>query len=76
MCGLQELKIHGLHHRNMWTLPLPLFLFYPTEMGSLSDKSCDKDGHVSFDSRQVDTGAQLVAGVTSELDPYESLRIR
>jgi hypothetical protein len=45
-------------------------------MGSLSDKGYDKDGHVSFDSRQVDTGAQLVAGVTSELDPYESLRIR
>jgi len=54
--------------------PLPLGLFH--EMGSFSDKSDEKRGHLSVDSYQVDTGAQLVSGVDSALDQAESLRIR
>ncbi|KAI0305253.1 MFS general substrate transporter [Multifurca ochricompacta] len=45
-------------------------------MGSFSEKSDEKHGHVSIDSDQVDTGAQLVAGISSSLDADESLRIR
>ncbi|KAH9057903.1 MFS general substrate transporter [Lactarius deliciosus] len=45
-------------------------------MGSLSEKSDEKFAHVSVDTDQVDTGAQLVAGVSLPLDPEESLRIR
>ncbi|KAI0252932.1 hypothetical protein BJV78DRAFT_256164 [Lactifluus subvellereus] len=45
-------------------------------MGSFSEKSGEEHSHLSIDSRQVDTGAQLVAGVASPLDPNESLRIR
>ncbi|KAN0129723.1 major facilitator superfamily [Lactarius tabidus] len=45
-------------------------------MGSFSEKSDEKLARVSIDPDQVDTGAQLVAGVTSPLDPEESLRIR
>lgn len=33
-------------------------------------------GHVSFDSQEVDTGAQLDASIHTPLDPGESLRIR
>jgi len=54
--------------------PLTLSLFH--EMGSFSDKSDEKRGHLSVDSYQVDTGAQLVSGVDSTLDQAESLRIR
>ncbi|KAH9039521.1 MFS general substrate transporter [Lactarius pseudohatsudake] len=45
-------------------------------MGSFSEKSDEKLAHVSVDTDQVDTGAQLVAGVSLPLDPEESLRIR
>ena len=45
-------------------------------MGPLSEKSDEKRAHLSIDSYQVDTGAQLVSGVQSPLDPTESLRIR
>ena len=45
-------------------------------MGSLSEKSDEKRAHLSIDSYQADTGAQLVSGVHSPLDPTESLRIR
>jgi len=45
-------------------------------MGSLSEKSDEKRDHLSIDSYQVDTGAQLVSGVHSPLDQTESLRIR
>ena len=45
-------------------------------MGPLSEKSDEKRAHLSVDSYQVDTGAQLVSGVQSPLDPTESLRIR
>lgn len=45
-------------------------------MGSFSEKSDEKLARVSIDTDQVDTGAQLVAGVSSPLDPEESLRIR
>jgi len=47
-------------------------------MGSLSKKRDETRtrSHLSIDSYQVDTGAQLVAGVYSSLDSTESLRIR
>ena len=45
-------------------------------MGPLSEKSDEKRAHLSIDSYQVDTGAQLVSGVHSPLDQTESLRIR
>ena len=45
-------------------------------MGSFSEKSDEKLAHVSIDTDQVDTGAQLVAGITLPLDPEEALRIR
>jgi hypothetical protein len=45
-------------------------------MSSFSEKSDEKHVHISVDSQQVDTGAQLVAGFHSPLDPDESLRIR
>ncbi|KAH9958006.1 major facilitator superfamily domain-containing protein [Russula dissimulans] len=46
------------------------------EMGSFSEKSDQKRGHLSIDSQQVDTGAQLAASIQLPLDPRESLRIR
>jgi hypothetical protein len=47
------------------------------EMGSFSDAIDEKKrGHVSIDSQQVDTGAQLDASLHTPLDPGESLRIR
>jgi hypothetical protein len=36
----------------------------------------EKHAGVSFSTREVDTGAQLVAGLTSILDPDEALRVR
>ncbi len=45
-------------------------------MGSFSEKSDEKLARVSIDTDQVDTGAQLVAGISLPLDPEESLRIR
>jgi hypothetical protein len=45
-------------------------------MGSFPEKSDEELARVSIDTDQVDTGAQLVAGVTLPLDPGESLRIR
>ena len=45
-------------------------------MGSFTEKSDEKLAHVSIDTGQVDTGAQLVVGVALPLDPGESLRIR
>jgi hypothetical protein len=45
-------------------------------MGTLSEKSDEKHGHLSIDSYQIDTGAQLVSGVHSPLDLTESLRIK
>ncbi|KAH9049317.1 MFS general substrate transporter [Lactarius hengduanensis] len=45
-------------------------------MGSFGEKSDEKLARVSVDTNQVDTGAQLVAGVSLPLDPEESLRIR
>ncbi|KAN0129721.1 Major facilitator superfamily domain containing protein [Lactarius tabidus] len=45
-------------------------------MGSFTEKGDEKLARASVDTDQVDTGAQLVAGVTSPLDPEESLRIR
>jgi hypothetical protein len=46
-------------------------------MGSFSETSDEKKlGHVSVDSQQVDTGAQLDAALQESLDPAESLRIR
>jgi hypothetical protein len=41
-----------------------------------SEKSDEKRGHLSVDSYQVDTGAELASGVHSQLDLTESLRIR
>jgi len=46
------------------------------EMSFFSETGDEKHGHVSFDSRQVDTGAQLDASIDTPLDPGESLRIR
>ena len=45
-------------------------------MGSLSEKSDGKHGHLSIDPYQIDTGAQLVSGVDSPLDLAESVRIK
>jgi hypothetical protein len=45
-------------------------------MGSFSENSDEKPGHLSVDSYQVDTGAQLVTGVDSVLDRAEASRIR
>jgi hypothetical protein len=36
----------------------------------------EKHVGVAVSTREVDTGAQLVAGLTSTLDPDEALRIR
>ena len=58
-------------------LPHPPFLsIFFVEMGSFSENSDEKPGHLSVDSYQVDTGAQLVTGVDSVLDRAEALRIR
>ncbi|KAF8480336.1 major facilitator superfamily domain-containing protein [Russula ochroleuca] len=46
------------------------------EMDSFSETSDEKRGHVSVDSKQLDTGAHLDASLHAELDPGESLRIR
>jgi hypothetical protein len=55
----------------------PLFLSVIfVEMGSPSEKVDEKHGHLSIDPYQVDTGALLVSGVHSRLDPIESLKIR
>jgi hypothetical protein len=45
-------------------------------MDSFDKTSDEKHGHVSIDSQQVDTGAQLDASLHTQLDPGESLRIR
>ena len=45
-------------------------------MGSFSEKTDGKFTHVSIDTDQLDTGAQLSAGVSLPLDPEESSRIR
>jgi len=45
-------------------------------MGSFSEISDEKRIHVSIDSQQVDTGAQLDADLQTPLDPDEFLRIR
>jgi hypothetical protein len=45
-------------------------------MGSFSKTSDEERIHVSIDSKQVDTGAQLDASLQTPLDPDESLRIR
>jgi hypothetical protein len=45
-------------------------------MGSFSEASDEKRGHVSIDSKQLDTGAHLDASLHTQLDPGESLRIR
>ena len=45
-------------------------------MGSSSETKDEKRIHVSIDSQQVDTGAQLDASLQTPLDPAESLRIR
>ncbi|KAF8259248.1 hypothetical protein EI94DRAFT_1036852 [Lactarius quietus] len=46
------------------------------KMGSFGEKSDDKVVRRCIDTDQIDTGAQLVAGVSPPLDPEESLRIR
>ncbi|KAH9991581.1 MFS general substrate transporter [Russula vinacea] len=46
------------------------------EMGPFNETSDEKRGHVSIDSKQLDTGAHLDASLQSQLDPGESLRIR
>jgi hypothetical protein len=45
-------------------------------MGFFSETSDEKRGHVSVDSKQLDTGAHLDASLHTQLDPAESLRIR
>ncbi|KAI0000635.1 MFS general substrate transporter [Russula compacta] len=45
-------------------------------MGSSSENSDEKHVHLAIDSHLVDSGAQLVTGIHSSLDPAESLRIR
>ncbi|KAI0284710.1 MFS general substrate transporter [Russula aff. rugulosa BPL654] len=45
-------------------------------MGSFRETRDEKRIHVSIDSQQVDTGAQLDASLQTPLDPDESLRIR
>lgn len=36
----------------------------------------EKHAGIAVSTREVDTGAQLVAGLTSTLDPAEALRVR
>ena len=46
---------------------------------SIDEKVQTKDQHehgVSISTKQVDTGAQLVAGLQGDVDPAEGLRIR
>jgi hypothetical protein len=45
-------------------------------MGAFSETSDEKRIHVSINSQQVDTGAQLDASLQTPLDRSESLRIR
>ncbi|KAN0107667.1 major facilitator superfamily [Russula decolorans] len=45
-------------------------------MSFFSETGDEKRGHISFDSQQVDTGAQLDASIDTPPDPGESLRIR
>ena len=45
-------------------------------MSFFSEPGDEKRGHVSFDSQQIDTGAQLDANIHTPLGPGESLRIR
>jgi hypothetical protein len=45
-------------------------------MGAFSETSDEKRIHVSINSQQVDTGAQLDASLQTPLDRDESLRIR
>ena len=45
-------------------------------MGSFSETSDEKRSHLSVDSQQVDTGAQLEASLQTTLDPNEATRIR
>jgi ACS family allantoate permease-like MFS transporter len=45
-------------------------------MRFFSETSDEKHGHVSVDSKQLDTGAHLDACLHTQLDPGESLRIR
>ena len=45
-------------------------------MDSFGEKSDEKRGPVSVDSKEVDTGAQLDASLHAPLDPAEALRIR
>jgi hypothetical protein len=44
-------------------------------MGLFSDTN-DEKHHIFIDSQDLDTGAQLDAGLHTQLDPGESLRIR
>jgi hypothetical protein len=46
------------------------------EMGSFSEKNEEILAHKSIDTDQVDTGAQLVAGISLPLDSEESLSLR
>ena len=64
---------------NIFPARVPLPTSHSTvsvEMDSFSEKSDEKRSHVSVDSQQVDTGAQLDASLHTQLDPNESLRIR
>jgi hypothetical protein len=46
------------------------------ESGVLKDQKHHDHAGVSLSTKDVDTGAQLVAGLTSTLHPDEALRIR
>ena len=46
------------------------------EMRSFGETKNERHVHVSIDSQQVDTGAQLDASLRTPLDPEEFLRIR
>ena len=54
----------------------PLLTWPFVEMGSFGETKNEKHFHVSIDSQQVDTGAQLDASLRTSLDPGESLKIR
>jgi hypothetical protein len=65
------------HDIHLLLPPAPLSLStIVIEMGSFSETSDEKLGHVPIDSKQLDTGAQLDASLHTQLDPGESLRIR
>jgi hypothetical protein len=81
--SISGLPPHTIPYNHDIRLLLPHAASFPTshstiviEMSFFSETGDEKHGHVSFDSQEVDTGAQLDASIHTPLDPGEFLRIR